>query len=41
MQQRTARYAEGNAIQRKRGIRVRRVFLHSGDLVNGAANRAR
>lgn len=42
MQQRTTRYAKGHAIQRKRGIGLRSVFLHSGQLVlTCAANRAR
>lgn len=41
MEQRAARHTESDAIQREGGFCVRSLFLHSDNLIKGAANRAR
>lgn len=41
MEQCAARHTESDAIQREGGFCVRSLFLHSDNLIEGAANRAR
>ncbi len=40
MEQCAARHTESDAIQREGGFCVRSLFLHSDNLIEGAANRA-